>query len=207
MHCHRNYQRPERIWEHQLYYFSLIVTPIGAFLWARGMWVAFGVLASPIPEGVSITRAVTIFLIFLFVALGALWILIGAFQSYILEPREIFISWWAHYKEGRFSLDGYYFKKASFAVDEVAKVEKYIADNHWFGPKGSWRYGTNLTRNVRAKHNYSLKVTLKDGRVFYFCGGMFEKDGPADLLDYLQWSHPLAIVTNTPAPQPEQASS
>lgn len=34
--------------------------------------------------------------------------------------------------------------------------------------------------------NYSLKVTLNEGRIFYFPGEMFEKEGPEELLKRLK---------------------
>lgn len=91
---------------------------------------------------------------------------VGFYQLFFIELREKFIARKVVYKDGVFTLRGWYFKKDSFKETEVVSVEQFKADLRFFGKN----ILTMLTRNPKSRCNFNLKVTLKDGRVFYMPG-------------------------------------
>ncbi|HEX8980897.1 MAG TPA: hypothetical protein VF811_14410 [Parasulfuritortus sp.] len=192
----------EQEWNDGRFWFSLILTPLGMLAWARAIPLGLYVLLEHKSVLTSWARFIGVKAIFILTAFVSIWLIIAGIQSYFLEPFEIFIVRWARYRQGSFDLKGYFFKETRFDCNDVITVEKFVADTHWFGPPGSWRYGTNLTRSKRMRCNYSLKVSLKDDRVFYFPGEMFEKEGPEELLKRLkpdsEW---LAALQTQPKPE------
>lgn len=100
------------------------------------------------------------------VFLTTLYASIGFYQLLFIELREKFIAWKVVYLDGEFSLRRYYFKRACFKEAELASIEQFQADPHAF----SKHIATLLTRNSKIHCNYNLKVTLKDGHIFYLPG-------------------------------------
>lgn len=179
-------------------YFPSYFLPLGMLSWALGVvYAIYGLLQpfiSDLPEEsreasiarVGLLKVVTVEVIAVVCIIGALYFIVGGLQIYFLELRERFIAHQAHYLDGEFELKGYYFKSARFRTEDVAEVLKVVQNNKMspFAHAG-WRYGTLLTRNPRARHNYSLKVTLNDGKAYFFPGEMIEKEGPESLLSAL----------------------
>lgn len=176
----------EKQWVDSRFWFGFFLIPLGGMAWVRGaFYILFGLFQHH-AENVNWFRVIVFDVVATIAVLWTIWLLVAGIQAYILEPREIFIVRWARYRQGTFDLKGYFFKETRFECNDVITVEKFVADTHWFGPPGSWRYGTNLTRSKRMRCNYSLKVSLKDGQVLYFPGEMFENEGPEELLKRLK---------------------
>jgi len=181
------------VWKDGRYVFSYLV-PMGTLLWAHGMAYAIYALLQPfvsnVPEhsleaqiaSAGLLKIVVVASIAIICIIACLYLIIGNIQVYFLELRERFIAHQARYLDGEFELKGYYFKTARFRTEAVAKVEKLELGNRIFG---GWRLGSLLTRNPRARHNYSLKATLMNGMVYFFPGEMIEKEGPEALLSAL----------------------
>lgn len=116
---------------------------------------------------------------------------IGIAQVFFLELRERFIARKVAYENGAFQLKGYYFKEAAFRADEVVTVEPVVVSERWFQK----RLGTLLSRSTRFTiphgKNVNLKITLRDGRVFYFPGemgrpGQWKDEDVKELRDFME---------------------
>lgn len=103
---------------------------------------------------------------------GGLYFTYCAFQLLFIELNKKFIAHHIKYEAGIFNLRGYYFKKTNFKKTELEKVEPYVISERFF----SKNMGTLLSRNNRftilSGKNVNLKITLKNGREFYFPGEM-----------------------------------
>lgn len=139
--------------------------------------------------GTSKKAFVTGLVLFLFLA--GIYACVGFYQALVIELREKFIARKIAYKDGAFTLRGYYFKHANFNENELAKVEPHVISERWF----SKEMGTLMTRSTRftipCGQNVNYKVSLRDGRVFYIPGtmgrsGAWEKDDAVKLRVFLE---------------------
>ncbi len=132
-----------------------------------------------------------------------IYLIAANIQATFLEPRERFIVHWARYLDGVFQLRGYYYREDDLFAADVVAIDKHVSDNRWFGPKGSWRIGTLLTRDPRLQQNYDLVVSPRDGWQHYFPGRLFEQEGPERLLESLTycplWQAPGSRATHIEA--------
>jgi len=101
----------------------------------------------------------------IFFFLVCLYICICYYQALFIELRKKFIAWKVVYLDGEFNLGGYYFKQARFKETELAFVEQFKVSPRFF-----IFTNTLLTVNQLIRCSFNLKVTLKDGRIFYFPG-------------------------------------
>lgn len=167
----------ERVWSDPRSFMTMYIAPLGGIAWAAGsIVIAIGsiyVIGKEIDEGSYNALEISFHaLIFLAVLSGSLYYTLGAYQIFFLELRERFIARKVVYENGAFRLTGYYFKEAEFRADEVVSVEPVVVSERWFQK----RLGTLLSRSTRFTiphgKNVNLKITLRDGRVFYFPGEM-----------------------------------
>lgn len=187
--------KEKRIWSDPRYLFALTY-PFGGIAWAGSSIVigigAFYIIGKEIDAGKYSTLELAFHaLIFLAVFLGSFYYTLGAYQILFLELRERFITRKVVYENGAFRLKGYYFKEATFKADEVASVEPVVVSERWFQK----RLGTLLSRSTRFTmphgKNVNLKITLRDGRVFYFPGemgrpGQWADEDVKELRDFME---------------------
>jgi hypothetical protein len=123
--------------------------------------------------------------------LGGLYLSYCAYQLMFIELRKKFIAHHVRYDNGVFILRGYYFKEARFTETEIKKVENYLISERFF----SESMGTFLSRNNRFTipngKNINLKISLRDGRVFYLPGemgrpGQWKNEDVKELRDFME---------------------
>jgi hypothetical protein len=167
-------------------HFVFLIAPFGVLPWLGGMavcaYIPYMAYFTEKGLGVNEVKKSTVVVIAIIGFLIGLYFLTAAYQVLFLELKERFIVRKAVYQDGEFDLKGYYFKEDGFKAADVVSVEEVVADPRWF----SKRTGTMLTRNPKVRYNFSLKATLKDGRVFYFPGEMFEIGGIETMRDLLE---------------------
>lgn len=170
--------------------------PLGGIAWAGSSVVigvgAFYVIGKEISGGRYSTFEMVFHAgIFLALFLGSFYYTLGISQIFFLELRERFIARKVLYENGAFQLKGYYFKEATFQANEVDKVEPVVVSERWFQK----RLGTLLSRSTRFTiphgKNVNLKITLRDGRVFYFPGeigrpGQWKDEDVKELRDFME---------------------
>jgi hypothetical protein len=143
------------------------LVPFGASVFAMfTVWQPIFIVHYVLENRASVVNKMGTVIVVVPVFLASLYASIGFFQLFFIELRKKFIAWKVVYLEGEFSLGGYYLKRARFNQSELASVEQFQADPHAF----SKHIATLLTRNSKIRCNYNLKVTLKDGRIFYLPG-------------------------------------
>jgi hypothetical protein len=139
----------------------------------------------------SVAGKITTTAIFVVLFLAGIYACVGFYQTFIIELREKFIARKIAYKDGAFTLRGYYFKRANFNETELLKVEPHVISERWF----SHEMGTLMTRSTRftipSGQNVNWKVSLRDGRVFYIPGtmgqfGVWGKDDAVKLKTFLE---------------------
>jgi len=169
-----NQEKSTQSWSDPRYFLTTFVMPFGFLIWV-GMTALFAVLPFYVIErevGISVLTKVVHAGFFLALFLGVIYYSIGGFQIFFLELRERFIAHKVIYQDGIFLLKGYYFKKATFRGNEVAKVEPVVVSERWFQK----RLGTLLSRSTRFTtpygKNVNLKIILRDGREYYLPGEM-----------------------------------
>lgn len=93
--------------------------------------------------------------------------------------------------DGVFRLKGYYFKKAEFRSEDVARLEPVVVSERWF----QRRLGTLLSRSTRftipSGKNVNWKVVLRDGREYFLPGemgrpGLWKAGGLGELKSLLE---------------------
>lgn len=148
-------------------YLLTFLMPFGFLVWAGGtVFIAIFPFfqVQKIELGEILVSIIGVFI--------GLYYTIGGFQIFFLELRERFIAHKVTYQDGAFLLKGYYFKQATFHADEVTKVEPLVVSERWFQK----RLGTLLSRSTHFTipygKNVNLKITLRDGREYYFPGEM-----------------------------------
>lgn len=170
-----NSQEPatQQSWSDPRYFLTTFIAPFGFLVWVGGailfpIFPIFYVLTNH----ASVSNKIGTVLAFIFVFFGSLYYSIAGFQIFFLELRERFIAYEVIYRDGEFLLKGYLFKKATFHANEVVKVEPIVVSERWFQK----RIGTLLSRSTRFTipdgKNVNLKISLRDGRVFYLPGEM-----------------------------------
>jgi hypothetical protein len=190
-----NRNQTTRSWTDPRYFLTTFVMPFGVLVWV-GMSLLFVYTPYMVyftAKGVGVIEYKKIELVVVAVigALTSLYYTIGGFQMFFLELRERFIAHKAIYRDGVFTLNGYFFKKATFHANEVEKVEPIVVSERWFQK----RLGTLLSRSTKFTipngKNINLKISLHDGRVFYLPGemgrpGQWKNEDVKELRDFME---------------------
>lgn len=186
-------EQSTRSWSDPRYFLTTFVMPFGAlaFVGTTTSLAVFPFYVIARETSNSVFTTVLHAGIFLALFLGSLYYTIGGFQIFFIELKERFIAHKVIYREGAFLLKGYYFKKAAFQANDVAKVEPVVVSERWFQK----RLGTLLSRSTRFTiphgKNVNLQITLRDGRVFYFPGemgrpGQWKDEDVKELRDFME---------------------
>ena len=182
-----------RVWSDPRYFITTFVMPIGALSFAGTTMLVVWMIYHEIKNeaGLSTYMILLNVGVLLFGLSLVLYYTIGAFQIFFLELRERFIAHKVTYRDGEFQLEGYWAKHATFYSNEVEKVEPFMLSERWFQK----RTGSLLSRSTRFTiprgTNVNLKITLRDGRIFYFPGemgryGQWKAEDVKELRDFME---------------------
>ena len=168
--------KEKSVWSDPRSFMTMYIMPLGGLVWAAEtafmVYIPYMVYFTEKGVGVDEIRRLGVVAVAILGFLAGGYYTLGAYQIFFLELRERFIARKVIVESGVFRLKGYYFKEATFNADEVASVEPITVSERWFQK----RLGTLLSRSTRFTiphgKNVNLRITLRDGRVFYFPGEM-----------------------------------